>query len=171
MKTFCKTCVLIWLFLLSNTLSYGQIEKFKALFVFNIIKYVEWPPSLKSGDFVIGIYGDDEITPHLEAIAQKKKIGAQTITVYRFNTVNDIKPCHLLYVPSSKAKEFAAILEKFISSNTLIVTDKTGLIKQGAAISFYDDGGELKFEISKTNIEKAGLIANSNLFVMGKSVQ
>ena len=32
----------------------AQNEKFKALFMYNFTKYVEWPTSLKSGNFVFG---------------------------------------------------------------------------------------------------------------------
>jgi hypothetical protein len=151
--------------------SFGQIEKFKALYIFNFLKYFEWPASSKTGDFIIGVYGNDDIIPHLETIAMKKKLGYQNIVVSVFKSLTDIKPCQLIYIPSSKSGEFQQIAGKILNSSTLVICDDPDLIKQGSAISFFDDSGELKFEISKGNIEKTNLKINSNLYSMGVAVQ
>lgn len=157
--------------LLLNLNSFGQIEKFKALYIFNFLKYFEWPVNSQSGDFIIGVYGNDDIISHLETIAMKKKLGYQNIVVTVFKSVSDIKPCQLIYIPSSKSGDFQQIASKVLSPSTLVICDDVGLIKQGTAISFFDESGELKFEISKSNIEKTNLKINSNLYSMGVTVQ
>ena len=59
----------------------AQDEKFKALFMYNFTKYIEWPQTKQSGDFVIGVMGNSAIVSELNAIASKKTVGAQNIKV------------------------------------------------------------------------------------------
>jgi hypothetical protein len=162
--------ILVMLFFASIQI-WAQEGKFKALFLFNFTKYIEWPPAYRQGDFVIGVYGNDNIVSHLETVASKMKVGSQSIIVRKYASVNEIGRCQILFLPQSKSTELNSIMNKLSSTNTLLVADKSGMVKQGSAISFFDDGGELKFEISKVNIEKAGLKVNSSLLVLGKPVQ
>lgn len=158
------------LFLYFNFLnSNGQEEKFKAVFIFNFTKYIEWAPSNKQGDFVIGVLGNSEIVRHLEVVASKIKVGNQPITVKKFNSVDEVEHCQLLYITPERSADLPKAIQKFINKNTLIVTDKNGLIKQGSCINFFSDEGEVKFEISKTNIEKNGLKINPTILLLGKS--
>lgn len=147
----------------------AQQEKFKAVFIFNFTKYIEWSPADKQGDFIIGVIGSTEITKHLISVAQKMKVGNQPIVVKQYRSVEEVDRCHLLYISPDKSVELNKAILKFVNKNTLIITDKNGLIKQGSGINFYSDEGELKFEVSKNNIEKTGLKINPALLILGKS--
>ncbi|MBR5642849.1 MAG: YfiR family protein [Salinivirgaceae bacterium] len=59
----------------------AQDEKFKALFMYNFTKYIEWPQNKQSGDFVIGVIGNPAIVGELNAIAQRKTVGSQAIKI------------------------------------------------------------------------------------------
>lgn len=148
---------------------HSQQERFKAVFIFNFTKYIEWSASDKQGDFVIGVIGTTAIVKDLEVIARKMKVGNQPITIRQFRTVDEVERCHLLYISPDRSNDLAKALIKFSSRNTLIITDKHGMIKQGSGINFYSDEGEVKFEISKNNIEKNGLKINPTLLLLGKS--
>jgi hypothetical protein len=149
---------------------HAQSEKFKALFMYNFTKYIEWPASVRQGDFVIAVLGNSPMTKELEIIAGKQKVGAQNILVKTFNSVNDIDYCHILYVPSSKSASIAQIIEKISGKSILIITDKEGLASQGACINYVSDGDRIKYELNKKNIEKRGMIVNSSLVTLGIAV-
>ena len=169
MKNLIKILFVFTLLLLSAS-AFSQQEKFKAIYIYNFTKYLEWSPSYKEGNFVIGIIGNSEISNHLEIVAQKMKVGNQPIVVKRYNSIEDIDKCHLLFISFDKSSELKSILEKMENKNTLVVTDKNGMGKQGSGINFYNDDGELKFEISKQNIEKAGLKISPALLILGKTI-
>ena len=148
---------------------YSQQERFKAVFIFNFTKYIEWSPAERQGDFIIAVVGNTPMIKDLDMIARKMKVGNQPIVVRQYRSVEEIERCHLLYIAPDKSNEIMKATLKFASKNTLIVTDKNGLIKQGACINFYSDEGEVKFEVSKNNIEKYGLKVNPTLLLLGKS--
>lgn len=162
-----KTIILLLYLGFLVSFTQAQNEKFKALFMYNFTKYVEWPASLKSGNFVIGVLGNSTISEELKVIAGKQKVGGQTIVVKVCSSVSDVEGCHMLYIPSNKSESLSEVTAKFGGKPLLIVTDKEGLASRGACINFVLDGSKLRYEISKSNIDTKGLGANSSLFSLG----
>ena len=151
--------------------TYGQDDKFKALFMYNFTKYLEWPADLKSGNFVIGVYGASPIIQELEIIAQKKMVGNQPISVRRFNSPEEISRCHMLYIPEAKSAKAAEIATKFAGKGTIIITDQPGLGKTVAGINYVKVDGKQNFEINRQNIESEGLKVNSSLLSLGIEIR
>ena len=166
MKCFGKYTVLCSLFLM---LFIGKVERafsqdvdYKAytLFLYNFMKYVEWPDP--SGDFVIGVVGNSPIEKELLKLAENKKAKGRKIVVKVINTTEEAILCNMIYIPSSKSALLKPILEKTKSKPVLIVAEREGLAKKGAAISFViDDDDALKFDINKSSLNSQSLkIAN-----------
>jgi hypothetical protein len=165
-----KLLLLLGFFIFGMHASQAQSEKFKALFMYNFTKYIEWPASVRQGDFIIAILGNSPMAKELEIIAGKQKVGSQNILVKTFNSVDEIDNCHILYVPTSKSSSLPQIIEKITGKSILIVTDNDGLASQGACINYIKDGDRIKYELNKKNIEKRGMVVNSVLVTLGIAV-
>jgi hypothetical protein len=150
--------------------SYGQNEKFKALFMYNFTKYIEWPASIHQGDFVIGVLGNSTLTKELDVIAGKQKVGSQNIVVKTFASVDAIENCQIIFIPSGKSALIGAVILKLKGKPTLVITDRNGMALQGAGINFVSDGDKLKYEINKSTIEKEGLFVSKALLSLGIAV-
>jgi hypothetical protein len=61
----------------------AQETDYKAysLFVYNFMKYVEWPEAQSKGDFVIAVLGDSPINKELENLAASKKLKGRNIVL------------------------------------------------------------------------------------------
>jgi hypothetical protein len=160
------TTMLLLFFLGSLNLN-AQNEKFKALFLYNFIKNIEWPESYKQGDLMIGVLGNSPIAKELETIASTQKNGSQSMKVKVFSNADEAVKCHLIFVASSKSGAISQLITKISSNNTLVISDTKGGIQQGAAINFLTDGDKLKFEISKSRIEQKGLKVSASLLNLG----
>jgi hypothetical protein len=145
----------------------AQNEKFKALFMYNFTKYIEWPVSQRQGDFIIGVLGNSPLTKELEFIAGKQKVGTQSIVVKTFSSIDAIENCNILYLPSNKSGQIGQIVAKLNGKPVLIITDKEGLGLQGAGINYISDGDKLKYEVNKGSIEKKGLTVSNSLLALG----
>ena len=148
----------------------AQNESFKALYMYNFTKYIEWPVSQRQGDFIIGVLGNSALTKELEVIAEKKKVGSQSIVVKTFSTVDAIDNCQILYLPTSKSSQIGQLIAKLSGKPILIISDKEGLALQGACINYISDGDKLKYEVNKANVEKKGLTVSSSLLTLGIAV-
>ena len=94
-----KRIILAMVFVAMGILNtYAQDAKYKALFIYNFTKHIEWPANAKTGDFVIGVVGNNDVFNNISAIATGKKSGSQNIVVKKFKSVEEVTDCHILFV-------------------------------------------------------------------------
>ncbi len=159
-KLFLGILLLFNSYLMINAQTDAQV---KTLFIYNFIKYIQWPASYSSGDFVIGVLGGGPIVEELQKIAAVKKAGTQTMVVKPFSSSTAITNCHILFISISKSGELAAAITKVTGNSTLIISEKEGLAKSGAGINFIQKDGKLRYELNASNITKYELGLNNDL--------
>jgi hypothetical protein len=146
----------------------AQDEKFKAIFLYNFTKYVDWPE--KPGDFVITVIGTDPIIAEIQGIAAKKTVGTTRIDVKNIRSTAEISNCNILYIPDTKSEVLVQLLVKAKELNILVVTENKDACKNGSCINFVNNGGKIAYEISRKNIENNGLKVSGDLIQLGISV-
>lgn len=154
--------MLFMLFIAKPEKAFAQDVDYKTytLFLYNFMKYVEWPDA--TGDFVIGVVGDSPIKKELVILSENKKAKGRKIVVKAIASPEDALACNMIYIPSSKSAQLKLIAEKVKGKSILIVAEREGLAKKGAAISFLvDDDDALKFDLNKSVLESQSLkVAN-----------
>jgi hypothetical protein len=165
-----RVIVLVGLKLLFAEGSYAQLPdanavnaKIKAIFLYNFTKYIEWPPHYKKGDFIIGVLGNTPLINELEKMAEKTKVGLQPFVIKKYNNINEIHDSHILFVASSSSDLIELAAQKLHKKSTLIISECNGCTKKGAAINFVSVENKQRFELSKSNASKNGLLVSSNL--------
>jgi hypothetical protein len=143
--------------------SQTSITDAQAIFIYNFTRLIEWPAEVKTGDFIIGIYGSGDLFDQLKTYTNGKVVGTQPIKVVKFNYVTEITKCHILFVTFSKTKDMPTIAGVVSSNKTLIIAEKKGALNEGAAINFVIVEDKLKFEVKVSNATKNGLKVHSNL--------
>jgi hypothetical protein len=133
------------------------------MYIYNFSRMVEWPNEYKSGNFEIGVIGNSNLMEELKSFTSNKKAGNQTISVVSFKGIEDVKKCHILFIGGNMEKNFNEIYSKTNGHNTLIISEKTNLIDQGAAISFTIVDGKLKYYLNTENAKTKGLKVSSSL--------
>lgn len=139
--------------------------RYQALFVYNFTRYIQWPTN-NSQEFVIGVLGKSDIYNELQALSANKRIGSNPITVKQFGSANEVGKCQILIISGEFSSQVTQLAAEFQSKNTLIITERSGLTKRGAGICFALEDGKQKFEISKTNVTRNGLMINNQLLDM-----
>lgn len=138
--------------------------RIKAMFLYNFTKYIEWPAAYKEGNFVIGILGNNStLLAELNKMASQKMAGNQKLEIRSLSSVEGASKCHIVYIQPDKGGELPDVLSKVKGKSALVITEKPGLAKQGAAINFVVQENKQKFELNKSNAEKYNLKVSSNL--------
>lgn len=165
-------CALLLVFVLgASARVQAQDVDYKAysLFVYNFMKYIEWPDI--QGDFVVGVVGDSPVLKELETLAKTKKAKGRTIVIKKISTPDEALGCQLVYVCSSKSSMVKSLNEKIKGKSVLVVGEREGLAKKGAALSFITlDDDVLKFEINKSVLDQNKLKIPSVLANLGMPV-
>lgn len=142
-----------------------NIDEAQAKFIYNFTKFFDWPLSEKTGDFVIGVFGDKNLSNELSKVTYGKKSVNQNIVVKYFKSYDEISKCHVLFISSYDVNKIGNIHEKS-GLHTLIITDSMKGIQSGAAINFAIINDRLKYEFSKENALKHGLKFHSKIAEM-----
>lgn len=161
----------ILLYLISLTSLKSQDEKFKALFMYNFTKYLEWPVNKQNGNFIIGVYGTSAIITELNIIAEKRKVGNQQIVVKKISDPNQLKDCHIVYIPESRSGKINEVVKACEGKGVVLISDKPGLAKSHSGINYIKINGKQNFEINKKRLEIVGIKVNSALLSLGIVVE
>ena len=165
-----KTLLAISALLLIASSVRAQDEKFKALFMYNFARNIEWPQTKQSGDFVIGVYGNQSIVPELTTIAEKKGVGAQSIKVKEISATDDITKLHILYVTADKSDKVDDFVGKAKGKGVVVVTDQPGLAHSKSGINYVKVDGKLKYEVNEQHLAESGVKVSQQLTALGVPV-
>lgn len=146
--------------------------QFKAVYLYNFCRYVEWPKNIIAGDdkvFILGVLGPDPFGDHLKAVAAQM-VDDRKIIVKHFASVKDYQPCHLLFVADKELLAPAVVRLK--GAPVLLVGDSPGLAQKGAMINLYlDAASKVRFEINNQAAKKVGLKISGRLLQLGTLVK
>lgn len=162
-----KVISIFALFLAFSALAQDRpIHEVYSMMVFNFTKYVQWPDHSASGEFVIGVMGNNDVYKTLNDWYGGKPRGSKTYVVKKFNNASEITECNVLFIDNSKSGEFEGAKNAINGKGTLLITDKNGLGNRGSSINFKTVDNKLKFELNQKAVESANLKVSSSLSAM-----
>jgi hypothetical protein len=128
------------------------------------MKYVKWPDVYDGNEIVVAVIGEQEITRHLQEMAASKgEVSGKKIVIKKFNSIADIQRCHILFLSEEQCDDIKQINQLIGNMPILLVTDKPGMAKKGAVISFVEKGGSIKFELNMQDAQARGLMVAGTL--------
>jgi len=149
---------------------FGQDEKpmheIHSAMLFNFMKYIQWPNESEGGDFVLGIFGEDDVFNTMKARYDGKPKGAKKYVVKKLNSAAEAATCQVVYLGKFKNKEFEGIKAAISGKSVLTITDSNNLGQKGSCINFKVVDGKLKFELNNASISSANLKVSGQLSSM-----
>ncbi|HNZ36418.1 MAG TPA: YfiR family protein [Candidatus Marinimicrobia bacterium] len=151
--------------------SESEINDLKAAFIYNFTKYITWPDLERNKVFFIGVIGNSDIVNSLRRVAEKKFVKNIPIRVAHYQSVDDLRYCHILFISASEKNQLDPILAKLKKRKTLTIGDTPGFCESGVMINFFMQEDRLKFEMNLAKLESAGLKASSQIKKLARIVE
>jgi hypothetical protein len=142
------------------------IHEVYSMMVFNFTKYVQWPDHTATGEFVIGVIGNNDVYATLNTWYGGKPRGTKTYVIKKFSSAAEVTDCHVVFIDKSKSGEFEPVNTKVKGKGTLVITDKNGLGEKGSGINFKTIDNKLKFELNQKALEASNLKVSGALSSM-----
>jgi hypothetical protein len=162
----CRVLVLITLFALAVSATAQDVQEAKELhpaMMYNFVKYIQWPTESEPGDFVIGVFGADDVYNTLKTRYDGKPKGSKKYVIQKMSGIADAASCAVVYLGKGKSKDFDALKAATAGKSILTITDNNNLGKKGSCVNFREIDGKLKFEINQASITAASLKISSSL--------
>lgn len=138
----------------------------KAVFLFNFAQFVDWPAEASADSdttLVIGVLGDDPFGGVLDQTVRDERLNGRPFQVRRYQSVDEIKICHILFISRSEAGRPEGILAGLKHRPILTVSDAEGFAERGGMIRFVTDRSRIRLQINPEAAEAAHLTISSKL--------
>jgi YfiR/HmsC-like len=151
----------------------GEYE-LKAAILFNLSKFVEWPPSAyadSQAPTVVCILGQDPFGDSLKALGQKQDASGRPVSIRRPKNGDESRDCHVLYISSSERKTLAQTLSRLKGSSVLTVGEMSQFAAQGGIVQFTLEDKQVHFQINLDAASRMTLKISSRLLVLARIVK
>jgi hypothetical protein len=144
-------------------------EQLKAAYLFNFVKFVEWPASAPAGALTVCFVGGDGVYGAFVAGIENKKASSRPLAARRLAEPGSATGCNVLYLDAAMAPDSQRFNAKELS--ILTVSDAQGFVRNGGIIELFTDSNRLRFNVNLDNAQKAGLRISSSLLQLAASVE
>jgi hypothetical protein len=147
----------------------------KAVFIYNFIKFTEWPPAKlgKSDEpFIIGILGKDPFGGALDKVVEGDTLYDKRVVVRRYARVDDVVASHALFISVSEEQSITAVLKLLDGQGASILTisETENFAKRGGVIGLKKENKKVVFGINLIAANRAGLNISAQLLKIAKDV-
>ena len=151
---------------LSQSASTQNSTQIKGAYVYNFIRYCQWPQ--QEGPFVVALLGrDDALSRELSFALPGKTVGNRPISVVRVDNAAAARSAHLLVLGQSENVRVRSVAEALAGSGTLLVTDgcdDSAAVMINLATS---PSGRVGFEANLANIVAENLGVSDDVLELG----
>ena len=171
--------VSLWLAVCASPSAWSQTEQtvqypLKLAFVYNMTKFVEWPPGAFSGAsaaVVICIAGHDPFPDDVKRQIRSRTSGGRPIDIRKIAAMDNPEGCHVVFISDAEQKNTAAILASAENSSALIVGESEGFVERGGVVNLVIQNAKLHFEINTSAAARKHLIISSRLLTLARIVR
>jgi hypothetical protein len=141
-------------------------DQFKAAYLFNFVKFVEWPSSASADTLTVCFLGGEGVHEALESGIDAKRVGARKLVARRLERPASAASCEVLYADSASVDVTLAT-----GLPVLTISDAPQFAAHGGMIELFTENHRLRFVINVAHVQKAGLRISSDLLKLAASVQ
>jgi hypothetical protein len=153
---------------------YGEYE-IKAAFLFNFIKFTEWPnedTASKTEPFVIGVLGTDPFGAALDKTIEGESLHQKPLIVRRFSRLDEsVGNSRVLFISASEESNLAAILKLLDGRAILTVSEIDNFAQRGGIIKLRKENNKILFDINVDAARRARLAMHAQLLKLAKIVK
>ncbi len=132
----------------------------KAAFIYNFLRYIEWPSERNT--YSLGILGEDPFEGGLDQF-EKKPLGGKNITVKVVKSAKEARSCDVLFISSTEADKLDGTLAALKGAPVLTISDLPSFTDHGGQIGFTTERNRVRFIVNTDALSASDLKASSNL--------
>ncbi len=173
------TLIIFIVFQAGSTFASSEMQTDRALeiqaaFLIKFCSYVTWPKehfSTPESPVIVGILGRDPFGSKIDKIARSSRANGRNIEIRRFTDSSSIGQVHILFIAPSEADQLRKIASEISLRSVLLVSNIPGFLDSFGMVNFVIISKKIRFDISRTNSENAGLMISSKLLSVARKVE
>jgi hypothetical protein len=146
----------------------------KAGYIYNFTKFIKWPEEadreIKNRKLNFCLAGKDPFGNILDQLAKNLKKKNRDLVVTRPVVIAEMRQCHILFVSQSEKSNITQVLQRVREYPVLVIGDTPGFAEKGVSINFFLQKNQIRFEINREALERAGLTVSSELLNLARII-
>jgi len=146
----------------------------KAMFVYNFLKFVEWPPdtTLAARDpFIVVIIGDGATADATAHFLESKSIGERPLLVLRNRSDQSLTGARAAFVVEPDAKKLHRVLDAAAVARVLTIGEGDSFTTRGGVIGLIVEDRKVRFDVDTSAAQNAGLRVSSKLLTLTHAIR
>jgi len=146
----------------------------KAMFVYNFLKFVEWPVATSGGardPFVVVIIGEGPTADATERFLESKAIGTRPVVVRRNRWDKSLAGVQAAFVIEQDEKKLRRVLDAAASARVLTIGEGENFTTRGGVIGLLVIDRKVRFDVDTSAAQVAGLRVSSKLLALTRTVR
>lgn len=138
----------------------------KSVFLLNFAQFTTWPTNTfpqTNSPLVIGILGADPFGSQLDETVRFENWNGHPFIVQRYPRLEDVKPCHLLFVSGSETRRLDKVVSSVKGKPVLTVADGDAVASREIMIRLITQNNRIRFKINLDLVREANLTISSKL--------
>jgi hypothetical protein len=142
----------------------------KAAYIYNFIRFVEWPAGKSTGDIRVCVAGPQSVVDDIRDELGDKKIGDRAIQVHGARRPEDADGCSVLYVASGDPDIVRRYVTAVARDQVLTITETEGFPTTGGLINFFVDQQTVHFAVNADLLADTRFKLSSQMLQFGTMV-
>jgi hypothetical protein len=138
----------------------------KAAYVFNFVKFVEWPAAQSGDTLTVCFVGGDGVYTALNDGIADKRVGARALAALKLADPASADICNVLYIEAALAADYPLAPDRPV----LTISDAENFTARGGMIELFTENQRLRFVINAQSAQQAGLRISSDLLKLAADV-
>ncbi len=141
-------------------------DKSRAIFIFDIVKYITWSNEASIDTFCVGVLDkNNNLEEELKKVAVIRiQVHKKPIKVVRFETIESIENCNTVFVNNESGFDIDKILKKIAGKPILLATENFSFHK--SMVNFIIVNNIQRYEVNEPKLQEEGFIVY-DLFAAG----
>lgn len=144
----------------------------KARFVYNFLKFVEWPATIVNprDPFVVLVIGEGATADATASFLEARSIGDRPVVVRRIRWDQSLVGVQAAFVVERDAKKLHRVLDAAAVAGVLTIGEGEEFTSRGGVISLLVEDRKVRFDVDTTAAKIAGLRVSSKLLALTRNV-
>jgi hypothetical protein len=146
----------------------------KAMFVYNFLKFVEWPPNASLGatdPFVVVIIGEGATADATAHFLESKSIGERPLLVLRNQSDQSLEGARAAFVAERDEKKLHRVLDAAAAAGVLTIGEGDDFTTHGGVIGLLVQDRKVRFDVDTSAAQSAGLRVSSKLLTLTRAIR
>jgi hypothetical protein len=133
----------------------------RAAYLFNLTKYVDWPPSLKR--IIVVVVGDDSTAAAIRQLLNNKVTDGRPVQVVVHPSDTDLRSCDVVYLDQSARSAAQSVREKLNGMRCITVGDNDRFVREGGMVGLVRSGDQIQIFVNVDATQREGVVLSSRL--------